>query len=129
MNHLNQLLFEDVGPTRRGRVLPQAKTGSPLESGILRRQIAGVLQRQIMGEVRGGGRSSGNCALKWYGLVWSELLGLRRRSIVRRRSLTGGAKLGSNRRASIWLTLTYPTISKNQYLAYPPSPLTRGCYT
>ena len=78
MNHLNQLLFKDVGLTRRGRVLPQAKTGPPLMSGILQRQIAGVLRRQITGEVCSGGRSSGNCALKWYGLVWSELLGLRR---------------------------------------------------
>ena len=61
MNYLDQLLFEDAGPARRDRVLPQARTGSPLESGVLRRQVTR--------EVCGGGRSSGNCALKWYGLA------------------------------------------------------------
>ena len=63
VNHLDQILFDDVEATRRDRVLPQAKTGSPLEYGILQRLALGVLRRQISGEVYGGARSSGNCAL------------------------------------------------------------------
>ena len=74
VNHLDQILFDDEGATRREMVLPQAKTGFPLESGILRRLALGVLRRQNAREVYGGARTSGNCALKWYGLVWFELL-------------------------------------------------------
>ena len=49
MNHLDQLLFDDVGATRGDRVLLQAKTGSPLESRDSRRLAAGSCEDKLRG--------------------------------------------------------------------------------
>ena len=71
MNHLDQLLFEEVKATRRDRVLPQTKTGSPLESGVLRRQIAGSCEDRLRGRSAVEAGPAGNVLLNgmaWFGL-------------------------------------------------------------